>query len=61
MPSPFLMAALVVNGNTRPQPPVHRMTALAGMASIFPDIISIATTPWTRPSSTRSLVTNHSS
>ena len=28
MPSPVLMAAFVVNGKTRPQPPVARMTAL---------------------------------
>ena len=61
MPSPFLMLALVVKGKTRPQPPVHRMTALAVMISILPDISSMATTPWTRPSSTRSFVTNHSS
>jgi hypothetical protein len=61
MPSPLLIAALVVKGNTLPQPPVHRMTARAVIASIFPDLRSIAITPWTRPSSTRSLVTNHSS
>ena len=30
MPSPVLMLALVVNGKTLPQPPVHRMTALRG-------------------------------
>ena len=29
MPSPVLMAALVVNGKTRPQPPVQRMTGPA--------------------------------
>src|SRR5437879_3210313 len=36
MPSPFLMLALVVNGNTRPQPPVHRITALAVIAQPVP-------------------------
>ena len=38
MPSPFLMAALVVNGNTWPHPPVHRITARAVMASILPGL-----------------------
>jgi hypothetical protein len=61
MPSPLLIAALVVNGKTLPHPPVHRITARAVIASIFPDARSIATTPCTRPSSTMSLVTNHSS
>ena len=61
MPSPVLMAAFVVNGNTRPQPPVARMTALPRIASIRPDISSSATTPQTRPSSTSSRVTCHSS
>jgi hypothetical protein len=37
------------------------MTALAVIISIRPDISSTATTPWTRPSSTSSLLTNHSS
>ncbi len=55
------MLAFVVNGKTRPHPPVARMTALAVMGSIRPDISSMATTPHTRPSSTSSLVTNHSS
>ena len=32
MPSPVLMLAFVVNGKTLPQPPVHRMTALAVIA-----------------------------
>ena len=40
---------------------MQRITARAVIASIFPDINSIATAPWTRPSSTSSLVTNHSS
>ena len=61
IPSPFLIAALVVKGKTLPQPPVQRITAPAVIASILPDIRSSATTPCTRPSSTRSLVTNHSS
>ena len=61
MPSPVLMLALVVNGKTRPQPPVQRTTAFAVIASIRPVISSIATTPCTRPSSTSSRVTNHSS
>jgi hypothetical protein len=37
------------------------MSALAVIVSIRPDISSIATTPRTRPSSTSSLVTYHSS
>ena len=45
IPSPFLIFALVVKGKTRPQPPVHRMTARAVMVSTFPDISSMATTP----------------
>ena len=61
MPSPFLMLALVVKGKTLPQPPVARMTALAVMTWIFPVASSVATTPWQRPASTRSFVTNHSS
>ena len=61
MPSPVLIAALVVKGNTLPQPPVQRMTAFAVIASIRPDIRSIAITPCTRPSSTSRRVTNHSS
>ena len=62
MPSPFLMAAFVVKGNTLPQPPVQRMTARAVIASISAGLAGrCATTPCTRPSSTRSLVTNHSS
>jgi hypothetical protein len=55
------MLALVVNGKTRPPPPVARMTALAPIASIRPDISSIATTPRTRPSSTSNRVAYHSS
>jgi hypothetical protein len=55
------MFALVVKGKILPQPPVQRMTALAVMAWMFPVASSMATTPWHRPSSTRSLVTNHSS
>src|SRR5215207_9932584 len=61
MPSPVLIAALVVNGKTFPQPPVHSTTDFAVMASILPLIRSMATTPCTRPSSIRSRVTNHSS
>ena len=61
MPSPLLIAAFVVNGKTFPHPPVQRMTAREVIASILPDFRSIATTPCTRPSSTSSLVTNHSS
>ena len=61
MPSPVLIDALVVNGNTLPQPPVQRMTARAVIASTRPEARSMATTPCTRPWSTRSLVTNHSS
>src|SRR3954447_18028778 len=61
MPSPVLMLAFVVNGKTFPQPPVHRITDLAATAWIRPVISSMATTPCTRPSSTSSLVTNHSS
>ena len=55
------MAAFVVNGNTRPPPPVAITTARAVIVSIAPDISSIATTPQTRPSSTSSRVTYHSS
>src|SRR5271166_504079 len=55
------VAAFVVKGKTRPQPPVHRITAFARIAWICPDISSMATTPCTRPSSTSILVTNHSS
>ena len=61
MPSPFLMLALVVKGKTLPQPPVQRITAPAAIARTFPVASSIATTPWQRPSSTRSRVTKHSS
>ena len=61
MPSPVLMLALVVNGKTLPQPPVARITDLAAIVSIRPLIRSTATTPCTRPSSTSSRVTNHSS
>ena len=45
MPSPFLIAAFVVKGNTLPQPPVQRMTARAVIASMRPDFRSMATTP----------------
>jgi len=55
------MLALVVNGKTLPEPPLHKTTDFAVMTSIRPVISSIATTPCTRPSSTRSRVTNHSS
>ena len=61
MPSPVLMLAFVVNGKTLPQPPVARITALAVIAWIRPVRSSTATTPCTRPSSTSSRVTNHSS
>src|SRR4029453_7904769 len=61
MPSPVLMAALVVNGNTRPPPPVAITTDRPVIVSTRPDISSIATTPQTRPSSTSSRVTYHSS
>ncbi len=56
IPSPVLMAALVVNGKTRPAPPVHRITARAAIAWILPLEISIATQPCTWPSSISSLV-----
>ncbi|COU66577.1 Uncharacterised protein [Mycobacterium tuberculosis] len=61
MPSPVLMFALVVNGNTRPHPPVHRITASARIVSMRPVANSIATRPHTLPSSTSSVVANHSS
>src|SRR5215213_3413403 len=61
IPSPVLMLAFVVNGKTLPQPPVQRITAFAATAWILPVISSTATTPCTRPSSTSSLVANHSS
>ena len=61
MPSPLLIEALVVNGKTRPPPPVHMITARALIARISPVRSSIATTPWQRPSSTSRRVANHSS
>ena len=61
MPSPVLMFALVVKGKTLPQPPVASTTALAVIARTRPVLSSTATTPCTRPSSTSSRVTNHSS
>ena len=61
MPSPVLIAALVVNGKTRPPPPVHMITERARIAWISPVRISIAMTPWQRPFSTSRRVANHSS
>ena len=61
MPSPVLMAALVVNGKTRPPPPAQMMTALAVMALTVPSWTLMAVTPQTLPSSTSSWVANHSS
>jgi hypothetical protein len=52
MPSPVLMAPLVVNGNMRPAPPVAMMTAPASKRRIWPLRISIAVRPVQRPSST---------
>ena len=59
MPSPFLMLALVVNGKTFPQPPVHSRTDLAKIVTILPVASSMATTPRQRPSSTSSFVTKY--
>ena len=61
MPSPVLIEALVVNGKTRPPPPVHMITAFARIGFTWPVRSSIAVTPWQRPPSTSSLVANHSS
>jgi hypothetical protein len=55
------MLAFVVNGKTLPHPPVASTTAFAAIARIRPERSSTATTPCTRPSSTSSRVTNHSS
>ena len=55
------MLAFVVNGKTLPQPPVASTTDFAVIAWTRPVISSMATTPHTRPSSTSSRVTNHSS
>ena len=46
---------------TLPEPPLQSTTDFAVMTSMRPVISSIATTCRTRPSSTRSRVTNHSS
>jgi hypothetical protein len=61
MPSPVLIAALVVNGNTRPAPPVQTMTALAVIARTLPSWRLSAPTPITVPPSTSSVVAYHSS
>ena len=52
MPSPVTMPPLVFSRNTRPAPPVAMITAFAWISLNSPVAISIATTPWTRPSST---------
>ena len=56
MPSPVLMAPLVVNGNIRPAPPPAMITARASKRRIWPLRISIAAKPAQRPSSTSSSV-----
>ena len=62
MPSPVLMAALVVKGKMRPPPPVQMITALAGIACMAPERTLIAVTPQAAPlSSSSSRVPYHSS
>ena len=61
IPSPVLMAALVVKEKIRPRPPVHRITAFAEMHRTSESRRSIAATPEHRPSSSRSEVTKNSS
>jgi hypothetical protein len=57
MPSPVLIAPLVVNGNMRPAPPPAMMTARASKRRSCPLRISIAAKPAQRPCSTSSSVT----
>ena len=61
MPSPVLMAPLVVNGKIRPAPPAQMITALALNSRIVPVRISIAVTPRQTPSSTIRSVEKYSS
>src|SRR5579864_9157049 len=56
IPSPVQIFALVVNGKTRPHPPVHTITAFAVIARTLPVRSSIPTTPHARPSSVRNCV-----
>ncbi|MNC92926.1 hypothetical protein D3C83_94450 [compost metagenome] len=56
MPSPVLIAPLVVKGNMRPAPPPAMITARASKRRIWPLRISIATKPAQRPCSTSNSV-----